>query len=281
MLVDLLAAVGAAVGYGLAAVLQALAARRVDTATGVDPRLLLRLAREPLFVLAVSLNLVGYALHLVALRSLPLFLVQAVIASSVAVTALLSAPILGSRLARQEWTAVGAVATGLVLLTLAAGDAEAGTAGPAGRWVLLAGVGVVIVLGALAGRLQGPRGASLLGACAGLGYAVVGVGSRILPDLTPIALLRDPAAYAVLSGGTVAYLLYSTALQRGAVMTATGPMVVAQTIVPAAVGVALLGDGTRPGWAVPALAGLTLALWGAVSLGRIRAGSESAAAQLL
>ncbi|RJK95437.1 hypothetical protein [Vallicoccus soli] len=279
--VDLLAAVLAAVGYGLAAVLQAVASRRVEAAEGVDPRLLLRLLSQPAFVAAVVLNLTGYALHVVALRTLPLFLVQAVIAASVAVTALLAGPVLGTPLDRAGRWSVGAVALGLVVLTLASGAADEAEVPLQGRWALVGGAIAVALLGAAAGRVGGRRGAAVLGLCAGLGYAVVGVGSRAVPDLSPGALVTDPAAYAVVGAGVVAYLLYSTALQRGAVMTATGPMVVAQTVVPALVGVLLLGDGIRPGWAVPAVLGLALALHGAVRLGRGRAASEPASAHLL
>jgi hypothetical protein len=131
------------------------------------------------------------------------------------------------------------------------------------------------VLGLLAGRLNGHKGAAMLGAVAGLGYAVVGVGSRVLPELSPAALATDRAAYAVLLSGTVAFLLYATALQRGEIMTATGPMVVVQTVVPSIVGVTLLADVVRSGWELPALVGLGLALWGAVQLGRSGAASPT------
>jgi drug/metabolite transporter (DMT)-like permease len=253
----------------------------VAAAEGVDPRLLLRLLRQPLFVAAVTLNLVGYALHVVALRTLPLFLVQAIIAASVAVTALLSGPVLGTPLDRAGRVAVAGTALGLVVLTLSSGAADEAEVPLAGRWALVGAAAAVAVVGVLAGRFQGRRGAAALGLAAGLGYAVVGIGSRAVPDLSPGALVADPAAYAVVAAGVCAYLLYSTALQRGEVMTATGPMVVAQTVVPALVGLLLLGDGLRSGWEVPAVLGLALALWGAVRLGRGRAATEPASAHLL
>ena len=73
----------------------------------------------------------------------------------------------------------------------------------------------------------------------------------------------------------MAFLLYATALQRGEIMTATGPMVVVQTVVPSIIGVTLLADVVRSGWELPALAGLGLALWGAVQLGRSGAASPT------
>jgi len=272
VVLDVLAALAAAVAYGVAAVLQAVAARRVEATPGVDPTLLLRLLRRPAFVVALVLNVVGYALHLLALRSLPLFLVQAAIAASVAVTAVLSRPVLGTVLSGRDRLAVVSTAVGLMVVTASSGGTTAGTLGSGGRWLLVAGAVGVCLVGFLAGRLSGRTGAALLGAVAGFGYAVVGVGSRVLPELSPGALVTDPAAYAVVGSGTVAFLLYATALQRGEIMTATGPMVVVQTVMPSFVGVTLLADVVRSGWGVPALVGLALAIWGAVQLGRSGAG---------
>jgi len=268
VVVDVLAAITAAVAYGVAAVLQSVAARRVAMASGLDPTLLVRMTRQPAFVVALVLNLLGYALHLVALRTLPLFLVQAAIASSVAVTAVLSGPVLGTVLSARDRLAVAGAAIGLALLTIGSGGTEGDTLGSGGRWLLVAGAAVVGIAGVLAARVPGHTGAALLGVVAGLGYAVVGIGSRVLPDLSPARLVTDPAAYAVVFSGVVAFLLYATALQRGEIMTATGPMVVGQTVVPSLVGLGLLSDSIRAGWEVPALVGLVLAVWGAVQLGR-------------
>ena len=67
---------------------------------------------------------------------------------------------------------------------------------------------------------------------------------------------------------TQALLLFGTALQRGSVTTASAVMFVVETVVPAAVGLALLGDRTRPGFAPVAAAGFALTLACAVLLAR-------------
>jgi hypothetical protein len=102
----------------------------------------------------------------------------------------------------------------------------------------------------------------------GLGFAVVAVAARVLPDLSPPALATQPAAYALVVAGPVAFLLYAVALQRAAVMTATSSLVLTQTAVPALVGVLLLGDQVRPGGAGFAVLGLALAVAGAATLAR-------------
>jgi hypothetical protein len=78
----------------------------------------------------------------------------------------------------------------------------------------------------------------------------------------------NPAAYALLIGGGAAFLLLTSALHRGSVTAATAGMVIGETIGPAAVGVAALGDRTREGLAPLAVAGFALAVLGALALAR-------------
>ena len=268
MLLGLIAAVSAAGAFGGAAVLQAVAARRESGGAGVDPRLLLRLLRHRAFLAALALNLLGFALHVTALRTLPLFLTQAIIASSVVVTAVVGAHVFSVAPRRVEYAAVLAVCVGLALLTATASHGGTTTADPAVGAALLPVTAMVGAAGLLAGRLPGPIGAALLGLVSGLGFAVVAVAGRVLPDLSPIALVRQPATYALLLSGALAFLLYAVALQRAAVMTATSWLVLAQTVAPAAVGVLALGDEVRPGGAGLALAGIALAVGGAAALAR-------------
>ena len=266
MLLAALCALGAMTAFGIAAVLQAVATARADDVGVLDPRLLLRLAREPLFVVALGLNLLGFGLHVAALQELPLFLVQAVIAGSVAVTALLSIRVFGRRLTRGEWGGVALVVVALALLASSATDEH--SAAGSRRAVLLLGLAVVLIAGLAAAvrRVTGPTGAVLLGLLAGCGFGVVAICARLLPDLGP-QLLTAPVAYVLVLAGTVAFLVYSGAMQRGSATTATAAMVVTQTVVPAVAGL-LLGDRVRPGSAPFAVAGFVLALLGAVGLGR-------------
>ena len=268
MLLGLVAAVGAAGAFGGAAVLQAVAARRETAGPGIDPRLLLRLLRHRAFLAALALNLLGFALHVTALRTLPLFLTQAVIASSVVVTAVVGARVFHVRPRAAEYAAVLSVFLGLGLLTVTAAHGDTATPDPAVGAALLPVTGAVVAAGVLVARLRGPVGASLLGLVSGLGFAVVAVAGRVLPDLSPAALVTEPATYALVLAGGVGFLLYAVALQRAAVMTATSSLVLAQTVAPALVGVLALGDDVRPGGAALAVVGIALAVAGAGALAR-------------
>jgi drug/metabolite transporter (DMT)-like permease len=66
--------------------------------------------------------------------------------------------------------------------------------------------------------------------------------------------------------GLLGFWLYSVALDRAPVSAASAPLIVTQTFLPSLIGVALLGDGVRPGWWPGIAAGLVLATAGAVVL---------------
>lgn len=259
MLIGLLTSILAALSFGVASILQAVGARGEPVADGIDPWLLLRMLRHPAFLLSLLLSVSGFLLHLVALRSLPLFAVQPVIASSVAVTAVVQAVLGQEPLNRRGWSLVATVCLGLVLVTSAAVPGAAVHPSTGRRALLLLAVAAIAVLAWPSGRVSGARGSSLLGMLSGLGFAVVAICGRAFPSLAPGALLRDPATAALICGGGLAFLLYSTALQRGTVITATAAMVVGNTIAPVLVGVLALGDRFRSGWAPAAVLGLVLA----------------------
>jgi drug/metabolite transporter (DMT)-like permease len=267
MVLGLLGAFGAAVCYGVASVLQALAARRTATAEGLDPRLLLRLLGSWAYVAGLALDVAGFLLSIVALRTLPLFVVQGVVASSLAVTAVLGAVLLHMPLRVWDKIGVGVVVAGLILLAASASKEEPSHVSGAQGWGVLVAAILLGGLAVLLARLSGRPGAAALGAVAGLEFGVVAVAARILPHSLAISvLLRDPATYGLLIAAPVGLLALTTALQRGTVTQATAPLVVAETVAPAAVGLLMLGDAPRPGWGWTAAAGFVLAVAGAVSL---------------
>jgi drug/metabolite transporter (DMT)-like permease len=266
----MIAALGASVCFGVASVLQAVGTRATapGTGSGVDTRLLARALRQWTYLLGLALDGVGFLLELVALRALPIYAVGAALASSLAVTAIAASRLLHTRLSRQEWAAVGAVCGGLALLGLSSGAEGGGHGGTALRWSTLGAAAAVLLVGAAAGRLPDRWRAAVLGLGAGFGFGVVEVAVRLIDGLTPADLFANPALYALLLGGGAAFLLLTSALQRGSVTVATAGMVIGETIGPALVGVLALGDRTRGGWAPVAVAGFALAVLGALVLAR-------------
>lgn len=266
MVLSLVGAVAAAVCFGLASVLQAMAARSVGGGGAVDPRLLVRVLGQWRYVAGIGLDLLGFAAELAALRGLPLFVVQAAVAANLAVTAVAAAVLIGADLAPREWLAVGAVCLGLAMLGLSAGAESPARTGLAFRIGLLGAVAAIAVTALATRRLPAALRPPPLGLLAGLAFGVVALSARVLPDLAPLALVADPAAYALAAGGALGLLLFTSALQAGAVTAVTAGMVLGETLAPALIGVAALGDRTRPGFVPVALAGFVVAVAGALAL---------------
>lgn len=275
MLLGLLCALGSAVCFGSASVFQAVAARRAAAGqddAGLDPRLVMRAVRQGWYLLGLSLDATGFTLELVALRTVPIYTVGAALASSLAVTAVVASRVLKASLGRRGWVAVAVVCAGLGLLAVASGSEGHGSGSAALRWGTLGAAGLVLLAGVPAARLPVRYRSAVLGLGAGFGFGVVTVAVRLVPELSPGAMVSNPATYAVLLGGGTAFLLLTTAFQHGSVTVATAGMVIGETIGPALVGVISLGDRTRPGLGGLAVVGYALAVAGALALARFGEG---------
>lgn len=259
----------AAICYGVASTVQAVAARATrDSGHGLDPRLLLRLLGQWRYLLSLVLDAVGLVGQITALRLVPLFLVQAAMATSIVITALVAVLWFDVRLAGIDWLAVLLSGGGLAVLGAAALSEGAGRAGRGFQIGLLITVLVLAALGVAAGRLPNAPRTALLGLTAGLNFGAMGIALRTLPSLAIPAVLLGPGLYTAVIAGVTAGWFYASALQRGGVVPATAMMLIAETVPPSVIGVVLLGDRTRPGWAPVAAIGFLIAVAGVLMLAR-------------
>jgi len=222
-----------------------------------------------LFRVVVIAYLGGFVLHAVSIYLVPLYLAQVLISLSLPITALASRRV-QEELAPADWAGVLAVTAGLVLVALGAG--EPGEVVTTWTFTLPLAAGVIAL--ALAGLVGSGWAGPVLGSLAGLGYAgsalaVRGVG---LPLEAAVVI----AALAVPLFGLLSFWLYSLGMHDAAVTGTTAPLIVGQTVVPALLGVWLLGDQVRDGWTASVVVGLTLAVVGAVAVSRSRVATATA-----
>lgn len=281
MLIGLLLALGCSVCYGTATVLQAAATRSVDTGdsnSGVNAALVLRALQQWRYLVGIALDGVGFLLQVAALRLVPIYVVAAAIAASLAVTAIVAAWVLSTRLSAMEWAAVAVVCASLAMLGIAAGPEGTGHGPPGLGWALLVIVAVVFVAGAAAGRLSDRTRALVLGFGAGAGFGVDEIAVRLIDsiDLTAASFWTNPAVYALIAGGAAGFMLLTSALSRGSVTTAVAGMVIGETVGPALVGVFWLGDQTRPGLGWMVEVGFVVAVIAALALSRFGEAPEPA-----
>jgi hypothetical protein len=234
VLLGLTAALLAAALFGVVAVVQAAVVRRRGLFT-------------PMIALVVAVYLAGWALHFVAIRELPLYLAQVGVGSSLVVTALVAAKVMGEPLDALQWTAVAAMAAGLGLLAVAAGPVGGSHFGTTTTLVLYAWLAVNALLGWFAWRTPSELGAVALGVLAGAAYGGSPVATRALVgfgwDWHSIAPALTIGLF-----GTLGFVLYSAAMKRGAITAATAPVVLQSTVVPAVVGLVAFDDQVRSGW---------------------------------
>ena len=232
MVIALAAAVLGALAYGVGSVLQAFAARQ---AAGVW------VLGHPAYLLGFGCDLAAFAASVVAVRNLPLFAVQSVLAASLGVTVVLARFVLGTPLRRRDGAAMVAVIAALAVLALASGRQSAQLPP---SWF---------------------TGAEL----AGTSFAGCAIGTRAL-DLTAgwLATLGHPTAWTILAFGVVGSLAYARSLERGSPGSATAIVWVVEVALAGLVGITALGDRVLPGWGLPALAATAVAGLGCVLLAR-------------
>lgn len=270
----LAAALVAAVAYGVASVLQAVGARRAEAAAAPGAGAAATgLARQPAYLLGVVLDGAAWLVSLVALRTLPLFAVQALLAGSLAVTAVLGARVLGVKLGRGGAAAVGVAVVGLALVAAGARPGRPQPAPPGTVGVCLAlAIALALLAAVPAGRggrwLTGRTGALVLSTAAGVGYSVAALCARLVEPASLLGLLAEPATWAVVVAGVAGTLLYGRSLAGDGVVVATAALWVVEVVVGGAAGLLLLGDGVRDGWAAPVLVGVGLSLAACVQLAR-------------
>lgn len=255
MILGLLAAVGASVGYGIATILQAVGTRRAGGLAAFG---------QPLVLGGLALDGACFLLSLLAFARLPLFAVETIIAASLVVVVLLARAVLGVPLRRADLVAVAVVLVGLAVLGAAAGGQPPVPADAAFARVSLVGLGVLAVGTAVLYR-TGP--AWTMGLASALGYSGVAIGARAArTDGRLLDLVRQPMAVLVVASGLIAVVAYIRAVERGPVSLAAALVSVVEVVVPGVVGLVFLGDTVRAGWAVPAGAAVLVALVGCVVL---------------
>jgi hypothetical protein len=255
--------------YGLANLLQSVAAARTTVHHTFDPGLLLRLAGQRTYVLGLACQVAGFVLAFVARRDLPLFLVQASVAAGLGVTALLGVLILKWCLPRAELALLGLLLVGITALVLSAQPAHARPLGAAGVAVLAAAVAALGVLGFFAVRLHGALGSVVLGSLAGIGFSAAAIAARPLAGEHSVSgFCANPLLYLVLAHSVVGQLLLGLAMQRGSTTAAVAAMDAAGAVPAAVVGLLLLGDRIHPGREWLAAAGFVLTLAAVLALTR-------------
>ncbi|MEV0391585.1 hypothetical protein [Polymorphospora rubra] len=234
--------------YGLANLLQSIAATRTGLHHRVDLGLLARLTCQPVYLVGLGFQVLGFGFAFLARRDLPLFLVQSSVAAGLGVTAVLGVLVLRWRLPRAEVALLVLLFVGIAALVLSARPAPARPLGFGVVVGLAAALGVIALLGIFAVRLHGAPGSVALGSLAGLAFSAAAVVARPLASVDSWgACVRSPLFYLLIAHSVVGQLLLALAMQRGSTTAAVAAMDAAGALPAALLGLALLNDKIWPG----------------------------------
>jgi drug/metabolite transporter (DMT)-like permease len=270
-----LLSLASAAAYGIGAVLQHRAATREPADLSMRPGLLINLARHPVWILANGLDVVGYVLQFLALRSGSLSLVEPLLVLSLVFALPVAARLDHRPISLVEVLSAGVVGAGLAIFLVVGRPGPGQPDTTAAAWLTLTIVVAAFCSAmALGARSRSPRSAALLlgtGSGCAFGYvAAATTWAGHLLDGGIVHLLTTLAPYTLAAGGAAALLLTQSAFHAGPLRLSLPTLTVVQPLVAVAIGVGLFGEHINTNGLAPLMevAGLGLVTVGVFTLAR-------------
>ena len=273
----IICAIGASALYNTSIALQALEAREVGHEHALRASLIGRLIRNPRWLVATLIGLLGWPLEIVALLLAPLTVVQPCLASGLVLLLFLGVTRLGETPGRREYGAVAAIVIGVGGIAWAAPER---TTSNAGTVPIAIALGLVAIPMFAPYVLRGWRNAAgtLAVVAAGFGYAWTAIASKLLTDELSAGSLIVAAVWLATAAASEGLALLSemSALGRRPATRVAPVMFAVQVVVPVVLAPLIFGEswsGT-PGDGAALVVAILLVLVGVVSL----AGSKAVGA---
>jgi drug/metabolite transporter (DMT)-like permease len=246
-LIAIMAALAAAVTFAISAVLQQRAAADTPERLALSPRLLVELARHPVWLAGTVVSSVGFLLHILALAFGPLTLVQPLIVTQLVFAVLLAAPSGHRRLGVREWSGALAVVGGIVVFLAVARPHDGNSDPPMVVWLTISFSLLLAASSVLLGMRAplGPRRATWLGAAGGILFGLQAalmetVTFRMGPEL--VGTLTSWHLWAVIVVSAVAAVCSQSAFQAGSVAFSLPVMNVLELLMAVLIGAVAFGE---------------------------------------
>jgi drug/metabolite transporter (DMT)-like permease len=267
MMLMIATALAAAVLYGAGAAVEQRQAASAPQSSAGRPRLLLRLARQPLWLLGMITQVGGFAAHAVALRTGSLANVQMLVSTELVVAVLIVRIWSGRPLSRGSWAAALAVVAAIVafLALTSSGHVHHALVHPHFGLSVAIGAGLsggaAVAAAAVGLRASGRGRAVLLAVAAGLADACSAVVTMAFSHVAghgPVVLFTSWTVYALIVVGSGNVLLTQSAYQTGRPMVTLPIIAAVAPVTSVAIGVGLLGETPRTGLAGGIAAGFAV-----------------------
>jgi drug/metabolite transporter (DMT)-like permease len=241
-------ALGAGLCYAIASVFQHRVAAAAPKRLSLSPRLLLEVARHPMWLFGIGLDVAAYFLEALALANGSIVLVQTLLVSGLLFALPLSTIGRKDRPRRGDWVAAAAVAGGIALF-LSVGEPSDGhgQATPI-DWVIAFSIcGSIIVAMVVATRRAPPHYRALglavaTGACYALTAALTKQVVTIIDQHGASDLFTHWPVYALATVSITGLILNQSAFNAGHLAASLPALAVTNPVLSAILGVALFGE---------------------------------------
>ncbi|HEX4752983.1 MAG TPA: hypothetical protein VH268_08795 [Solirubrobacterales bacterium] len=270
----IICAIGASALYNTSIALQALEAREVGSEHALRASLIGGLIRNPRWLLATLIGLLGWPLEIAALLMAPLTVVQPCLASGLVLLLFLGVTRLGETPGRREYGAVAAIVLGVAAIAWAAPERTTSNAGAVPIAIALALVTIPVVAPyVVRGR---PNAAGTLAVvAAGFGYAWTAIASKLLTDELSAGSLLVAAVWLATAAASEAIALLSemSALGRRPATRVAPVMFAVQVMVPVILAPLIFEESwsDTPGGGAGLVVAILLILSGVIALAGSRA----------
>lgn len=247
---SVICALGAAVMFAFAAVMQQESTLTVSTDRSLSPGLLLELVRRPKWMLGGTSMLCGFGLQATALSVGPVALVQPIVVLELAFAIPFGILRRHRRAGLREWAGILAVMAGISIFLLAADPRSGVQNPPTSQWIeSLVPVGAVAALCVMVGATRrGPDRAMFLGSAAGLAFGLLSVLTKAVTHLLSSDITRAFATwqvYVAIGIGIMALTVSQSAYQAGPLAYSMPFIGLLEPLVAVVIGDVVLGEAVR------------------------------------
>jgi drug/metabolite transporter (DMT)-like permease len=274
--VDIVLALVAAFLFALGLVLQEKAASQ-RSADDVGAGFLVRLLREPIWLLGLASQGLGFAAQAVALAVGRMVIVQPLLVATIVFSLPIARLVTKRHIRRIEWIGASVVAGGLAALLIVSKTDEGTDDASVGVWLAVGAVciGIALVLFLLArGRSPALR-AGLLGTASGIlfGFAAALTKATVSRfDEGVLEVVWDWHLYAMIAVSLAAFWLQQAALQTGALSAAVASTMAFDPLSSILLGIIIFSEQLHEGaiGITVSLLALAVTLFGLVLLARAK-----------
>lgn len=253
-----LAALGAALLYAIASVLQQRAAGEEPPERALRLGLLVGLLARPIWVAGILADGAGFVLQYLALDSGSLVLVQPLLVSGLLFALPVAAALTHRRLTGTEWLGSAVTVAGLALFLVVANPAPGHDRASTLAWIIT-GVCTLVpiaIMVAVSRSTSGAARAGLLAAAGGVFYGLAAALTKVTSEIIHHGILHAFThwqPYALVVCALVAMVVVQSAFQAGPLRWSLPTLTVVDPVVSVVIGALALGERISTAGAAPAL----------------------------